>query len=111
MGDAAHVHSPAGGQGMNTGLVDACFLGRILADVISGRCDERYLDCYELKRKPAAEEVLRIAERLMGMATMQNIVKRRARNIVLRIMNRLPPLKRKLEMNLSGLSRKYAAKI
>ncbi|OQW41223.1 MAG: hypothetical protein A4S08_02535 [Proteobacteria bacterium SG_bin4] len=111
MGDAAHVHSPAGGQGMNTGLVDACLLGRMLADVLSGRCDERYLDCYELKRKPAAEEVLRIAGRLMGMATMQNAVKRRARNIVLRILNRLPSLKRKLEMNLSGLSRKYAAKI
>ncbi|MBX9895005.1 MAG: FAD-dependent oxidoreductase [Nitrosomonas sp.] len=111
MGDAAHVHSPAGGQGMNTGLVDACFLGRILADVISGRCDERHLDRYEFKRKPAAEEVLRITGRLMGMATMQNIVKRRARNIVLRIMDRLPPLKHKLEMNLSGLSRKHAARI
>ena len=37
MGDAAHVHSPAGGQGMNTGLVDAVVLGGILADVVSGR--------------------------------------------------------------------------
>lgn len=96
---------------MNTGLVDACLLGRVLADVLSGCCDERYLDCYELKCKPAMEEVLRIAERLMGMATMQSVVKRLARNIILRVMNRLPPLKRKLEMNLSGLSRRHAAKI
>lgn len=111
IGDAAHVHSPAGGQGMNTGLVDACLLGRILGDVISGRCDDYHLDRYEFKRKPAAAEVLQIAGRLMGVATMQNVVKRCVRNIILRVMNRLPPLKRKLEMNLSGLSRRHAAKI
>ena len=39
VGDAAHVHSPAGGQGMNTGLVDACVLGRLLAQVLSGRSE------------------------------------------------------------------------
>ena len=36
IGDAAHVHSPAGGQGMNCGLVDACVLGELLADVLLG---------------------------------------------------------------------------
>ena len=40
MGDAAHVHSPAGGQGMNTGIVDAVVLGRLLADVVKGKRPE-----------------------------------------------------------------------
>lgn len=111
MGDAAHVHSPAGGQGMNTGLVDACLLGRILVDVVSGHFGECHLDRYQLKRKPAAEEVLRMAGRLMAMATVRNIAKRHARNIILRTVDRLPSLKHKLEMNLSGLSRRHAAKI
>jgi len=42
MGDAAHVHSPAGGEGMNTGVVDAIVLGELLADVVGGqRAEER----------------------------------------------------------------------
>ena len=64
MGDAAHVHSPAGGQGMNTGLVDACVLGRLLATVVSGKQPESALDQYQILRRPAAEQVLRLAGRL-----------------------------------------------
>ena len=61
MGDAAHVHSPAGGQGMNCGLVDACVLGRLLADIVGGRRPDADLDLYERLRRPAAAEVLRLA--------------------------------------------------
>ena len=111
VGDAAHVHSPAGGQGMNTGLVDACVLGRLLAEVISGRREERYLDRYEALRRPAAQQVLRLAGRLTRMATMKAAPQRFLRNAVLRVVNVIPVARRALEMNLSGLSRRAAAEV
>ena len=111
IGDAAHVHSPAGGQGMNTGLVDACVLGRLLADVVSGRRDESHLDTYEALRRPAAKQVLQLAGRLTHMATMKSAPQRFLRNIALRTINLLPVARRRLEMNLSGLSRRAAAEL
>ena len=56
-GDAAHIHSPAGGQGMNTGVQDAYNLGWKLAAVLDG-ADPALLDTYELERRPVAEAVL-----------------------------------------------------
>lgn len=111
VGDAAHVHSPAGGQGMNTGLVDACVLGRLLADVVSGRRDDGHLGTYEALRRPAAKQVLQLAGRLTHMATMKSAPKRFVRNIVLRTVGLSPMFRRRLEMNLSGLSRRAAAEI
>lgn len=111
MGDAAHVHSPAGGQGMNTGLVDACVLGRILCEVISKRKDESHLDKYETLRRPAAKQVLQLTGRLTEMATMKSAPKRFMRNIVLRTIGLSPIFWRRLEMNLSGLSRRAAAEL
>jgi len=111
MGDAAHVHSPAGGQGMNTGLVDAVMLGHILADVISGRRDPDYLDHYEELRRPAAKQVLQLAGRLTYMATMKSKPKRLVRNFILRTIGLLPMAKKRLQMNLSGLSRRAAANL
>jgi 2-polyprenyl-6-methoxyphenol hydroxylase-like FAD-dependent oxidoreductase len=111
MGDAAHVHSPAGGQGMNTGLVDACVLGRLLADVISGRRTVDHLDQYEALRRPAAKQVLSLAGRLTHMATMKRAPQRLLRNTMLRLVNRIPAARRRLEMDLSGLSRRAAAEI
>ena len=111
VGDAAHVHSPAGGQGMNTGLVDACVLGRILAEVISGRRNEADLDQYEALRRPAAQQVLQLAGQLTHMATMKSAPKRFLRNLVLKTMNHVPMRRRQLEMDLSGLSRRAAAQI
>jgi 2-polyprenyl-6-methoxyphenol hydroxylase-like FAD-dependent oxidoreductase len=111
IGDAAHVHSPAGGQGMNTGLVDACVLGRILADVVSGRRNESHLDIYEQLRRPAAEQVLQLAGRLTHMATMKSAPQRFLRNIALGMVNLLPIARQRLEMDLSGLSRRAAAEL
>lgn len=111
MGDAAHVHSPAGGQGMNTGLVDACVLGRILSDVVSKRRDESYLDKYESMRRPAARQVLQLAGRLTYMATMKSAPQRFLRNLVLRTAGLSPVFRRRLTMNLSGLSRRGAAEL
>ena len=109
MGDAAHVHSPAGGQGMNTGLVDAVTLGGILADVVSGRQPEAWLDRYGALRRPAAERVLTLAGRLTTMAVTRSAPHRALRNAALSIMDVVPPLKDRLAMNLSGLARRDLA--
>ena len=58
-GDAAHVHSPVGGQGLNTGVQDAVNLGWKLAQVVEGTSDERLLDSYHAERHPVAARVLR----------------------------------------------------
>ncbi|MFE9779900.1 FAD-dependent monooxygenase [Streptomyces sp. NPDC005775] len=71
-GDAAHVHSIAGGLGMNTGIQDAYNLGWKLARVASGQADPALLDTYEEERLPVAADVLDLsAERLR--ATMEAI--------------------------------------
>jgi 2-polyprenyl-6-methoxyphenol hydroxylase-like FAD-dependent oxidoreductase len=111
MGDAAHVHSPAGGQGMNCGLVDACTLGRLLAEIVAGRRPEGDLDLYEKLRRPAAAEVLRLAGGLTRMATAKGALRQGWRNLRLAALDHLPPAKRKLMMTLSGLSRRALAEL
>ena len=58
-GDAAHVHSPAGGQGLNTGVQDAVNLGWKLAQVVNRTSPESLLDTYHAERHPVAARVLR----------------------------------------------------
>lgn len=64
LGDAAHIHSPAGGQGMNTGLQDAYNLGWKLALVVQGRVKPALLDSYEQERQPVAQRLLATTDRL-----------------------------------------------
>jgi 2-polyprenyl-6-methoxyphenol hydroxylase-like FAD-dependent oxidoreductase len=111
VGDAAHAHSPAGGQGMNTGIVDACVLGKLLAAVIAGGRDDSHLDQYQALRRPAAQQVLDLAGRLTSMATVRSPLGRRLRNLFLGVMGRLPMMRRKLQWELSGLSRRAAARV
>ncbi|MGH6815741.1 MAG: FAD-dependent oxidoreductase [Hyphomicrobiaceae bacterium] len=63
LGDAAHIHSPAGAQGMNTGLQDAYNLAWKLALVVQGRADPALLDTYEQERIPVAQRLLRTTDR------------------------------------------------
>lgn len=111
MGDAAHVHSPAGGQGMNTGIVDALVLGRVLTDVINGQSQGSALYEYEKLRRPAAAQVLGLADRLTSLATMRSQPRRLVRNAVLSLIDKLPFAKQRLVMNLSGLGRKHLARV
>jgi 2-polyprenyl-6-methoxyphenol hydroxylase-like FAD-dependent oxidoreductase len=111
VGDAAHAHSPAGGQGMNTGLVDAVLLGKLLAEVLAGGREEPLLEQYEALRRPAAQEVLALAGRLTSMATIKGRLARRVRNVFVSFVGSLPPVRRKLQMQLSGWSRRAAANV
>ena len=72
MGDAAHIHSPVGAQGMNTGLQDAYNLGWKLALVVSGRADAALLDSYEDERIPVAEALLSTTDRLFSLVISDN---------------------------------------
>ena len=63
LGDAAHVHSPMGGQGMNTGLQDAYNLAWKLAFVVKGKADEALLGSYEAERMPVAQRLLSTTDR------------------------------------------------
>ena len=91
-GDAAHVHSPAGGQGMNTGMQDAFNLAWKLALVVRGECDEHLLDSYSPERSKVGDEVLKAAGRLTTVGTMRNPVAQTVRNLVGHIMFGLAPV-------------------
>jgi hypothetical protein len=66
-GDAAHIHSPVGAQGMNTGMQDAWNLGWKLALVALGRADAKLLDTYQVERWPVGRNLLRYTDRLFGL--------------------------------------------
>ncbi|WP_159766941.1 FAD-dependent oxidoreductase [Streptomyces sp. HM190] len=94
-GDAAHVHSPAGGQGMNTGIQDGRALGQAFA--------EGDLDGYEARRRPVAERVVAFTDRMTRIATTRNVVARGARNLALPLLGRTG-LPRKLATELAELN-------
>jgi 2-polyprenyl-6-methoxyphenol hydroxylase-like FAD-dependent oxidoreductase len=91
-GDAAHVHSPAGGQGMNTGMQDAFNLAWKLALVIRATCYEHLLESYSPERSGVGDEVLRAAGRLTAVGTMRNPVAQTVRNLVGQVMLGLSPV-------------------
>jgi 2-polyprenyl-6-methoxyphenol hydroxylase-like FAD-dependent oxidoreductase len=69
LGDAAHVHSPVGGQGMNTGIGDAVNLAWKLADVIGGRARRSLLETYDPERRAFAERLVATTDRLFTLVT------------------------------------------
>jgi 2-polyprenyl-6-methoxyphenol hydroxylase-like FAD-dependent oxidoreductase len=85
-GDAAHVHSPVGGQGMNTGLQDAHNLAFKLADVLQGRAGDGWLDRYEAERRPVAQTLVATTDRLFGFVTSQRLSLRTLRGLMIRLL-------------------------
>jgi len=81
-GDAVHIHTPAGGQGMNTGITDAHNLGWKLALVASGRAPAQLLDSYGRERAPVAAQVLGLTHALVRFGTMTHPVQRALRDAV-----------------------------
>jgi hypothetical protein len=73
MGDAAHIHSPVGAQGMNTGLQDAYNLAWKLALVVQGKAQESLLDSYEGERMPVAERLLHTTDRGFRFIVADNL--------------------------------------
>jgi hypothetical protein len=71
-GDAAHIHSPAGGQGMNTGLQDAANLAWKLALVLKGAATDALLDTYHTERWPVGQKVLNYTDKLFSTMTAQS---------------------------------------
>lgn len=90
LGDAAHVHSPVGGQGMNTGIGDAVNLAWKLAAVLRGRANESLLDSYEPERIAFARRLVATTDQAFTGVTSSGTIARRVRlNIVPHL---LPPL-------------------
>src|SRR5258706_4861234 len=79
LGDAAHVHSPVGAQGMNTGLQDAYNFGWKLAPVVQGRAPASLLDSYEQERLPVAQRLLETTDRAFRIVVSDNWLARVAR--------------------------------
>jgi 2-polyprenyl-6-methoxyphenol hydroxylase-like FAD-dependent oxidoreductase len=100
-GDAAHLHSPAGGQGMNLGIQDAVSLADALCDVLHDDSDAA-LDTYSASRKPIAQQVLTMTGRLTRLATLPKPL-RAARNGLMRVAAQLPAVHTGLAWRLSGL--------
>jgi len=83
LGDAAHIHSPVGAQGMNTGLQDAYNLGWKLALVAKGQAGEALLDSYAIEREPVADRLLATTDRAFTFALSERGVSRLLRTRVL----------------------------
>jgi 2-polyprenyl-6-methoxyphenol hydroxylase-like FAD-dependent oxidoreductase len=107
-GDAAHIHSPAGGQGMNTGMQDAINLAWKLAMVIkSGACDS-LLDSYSVERNAVGDMVLRNATALTDMATLTNPAAQTARNLAARFLLGFHAVRHEMAATMSEIDIAYA---
>ena len=109
-GDAVHIHSPAGGQGMNTGIMDAHNLAWKLALVASGYSPDRVLDTYGQERDPVAADVLALTHTLVRLGTMTHPVQRALRNTIVPIAGRLTPIQRRAVRRISHIHVAYPSR-
>jgi hypothetical protein len=86
-GDAAHVHSPAGGQGLNTGVQDAVNLGWKLAQVVHGTSSDSLLDTYQAERHPIGARVLELtmAQTALGRGDARTMALHRNMSALLKL--------------------------
>jgi 2-polyprenyl-6-methoxyphenol hydroxylase-like FAD-dependent oxidoreductase len=105
-GDAAHVHHPAGGQGLNTGLQDAVNLGWKLAQVVKGTSPESLLDSYHAERHPVAARVLRNAMAQIALLRRADDRLKAVRDIVAELLG-LEEGRKRFGAMLSGLDIHY----
>ncbi|SDG65057.1 FAD-dependent monooxygenase [Paraburkholderia phenazinium] len=106
-GDAAHVHSPAGAQGMNTGIQEAFNLGWKLARVLKGAAPDRLLDSYHLERHPIEREVLRQTSFVTQLAEADHGPLKLLRERVMPALAALGPLRDAARLTVSELSIQY----
>jgi 2-polyprenyl-6-methoxyphenol hydroxylase-like FAD-dependent oxidoreductase len=108
-GDAAHVHTPAGGQGMNTGLQDAANLGWKLAQVVTGHAPEALLDTYQAERHPVGKAVLRSSGGIIRLAMARRPWTRALRTALAAVLDTVAPARRRAAGQITGIGYRYAA--
>jgi 2-polyprenyl-6-methoxyphenol hydroxylase-like FAD-dependent oxidoreductase len=106
-GDAAHVHSPLGGQGMNTGIQDAMNLGWKLASAVHGRAPAWLLDTYEAERHPVGARVLRLTDAFNQLVLGGGPVVQKVRTFLVRQLFRSRRTRRYLGGFLTGVGIAY----
>ena len=111
LGDAAHLHSPVGGQGMNTGIGDAVNLAWKLAAVLQERAHERLLDSYEMERIPFAHKLVETTDRVFSLVTTNSfkakVVRLKLVPLLVPVLFRFQSLKRAMFRTLSQIAIKY----
>ncbi|MER7686603.1 FAD-dependent monooxygenase [Streptomyces sp. NPDC097610] len=108
-GDAAHVHSPAGGMGMNTGMQDAANLSWKLAAVLHGWAGDGLLDSYQSERHPVGRMVLRVSHALLTAVIARSAAVRTLRVWVAAVAHQLRVVEAHAARGISGISINYRA--
>ncbi|MEV6054405.1 FAD-dependent monooxygenase [Streptomyces sp. NPDC052107] len=108
-GDAAHVHTPAGGQGMNTGLQDAANLSWKLAAVVGGHAERALLDTYQAERHPVGKSVLRSSGGIVRLAMAERPWILAARAALTTFLNAVGPARREIAGQVTGVGHRYPA--
>ncbi|GAA2525276.1 MULTISPECIES: FAD-dependent monooxygenase [Streptomyces] len=108
-GDAAHVHTPAGGQGMNTGLQDAANLSWKLAQVLGGHAPESLLDTYQAERHPVGRAVLRSSGGIVRLAMARRPWTLALRAALTTVLDRVGPARRRAVGRITGIGVRYPA--
>ena len=107
LGDAAHIHSPVGGQGMNMGIQDAFNLAWKLSLVLRNGNNPRLLDSYEAERKPVDEAVIRQTDRATRMISLHGSVTSFVRDHLMSLLTQIPAVAEKFGEGISGLAVNY----
>jgi 2-polyprenyl-6-methoxyphenol hydroxylase-like FAD-dependent oxidoreductase len=107
LGDAAHTHSPAGGQGMNTGIQDAGNLAWKLHHVLALGAPESLLDSYEAERRPNAQQLVEFTHQIVTLATLTGQRERQMRDDVLAALSGVPGITEALSRRFSQIAIGY----
>jgi 2-polyprenyl-6-methoxyphenol hydroxylase-like FAD-dependent oxidoreductase len=111
LGDAAHIHSPVGAQGMNTGLQDATNLAWKIALKIKSNGSEKLLETYQLERQLIGKKLTRTTDRIFWLLTTSNYILRKIRPFLiifsLKLINQFSSIQNRLFMLMSQLAIRY----
>jgi 2-polyprenyl-6-methoxyphenol hydroxylase-like FAD-dependent oxidoreductase len=106
-GDAAHVHSPLGAQGMNTGIQDAMNLGWKLAAAVNGTAPDGLLDTYQTERHRVGAQVLKLTDAFNQLVLGRSLPRRVFRRVAITALLNIGATKRMMQGRLSGIGIRY----